>query len=108
MDLFFNPSVTETFGNVTVEAMASALPVVAAHATGSRDIVRHDVTGQLVDPGNASAFADALSAYCTDPALRRAHGLAGLEESRKYDWDAVNSIVHDCYCDLLAKRTRAA
>jgi phosphatidylinositol alpha 1,6-mannosyltransferase len=34
MDLFFNPSITETFGNVTLEAMACGVPVVAARATG--------------------------------------------------------------------------
>jgi phosphatidylinositol alpha 1,6-mannosyltransferase len=35
MDMLFNPSVTETFGNVTLEAMAAGVPVVAARATGS-------------------------------------------------------------------------
>src|SRR3546814_10679233 len=44
-DIFFNPSVTETFGNVTLEAMACGLPVVAARATGSASIVKHGQTG---------------------------------------------------------------
>ena len=35
MDVFFMPSVTETFGNVTTEAMAAGVPVVAARATGA-------------------------------------------------------------------------
>ncbi|MGO1305189.1 MAG: glycosyltransferase, partial [Sphingomonas parapaucimobilis] len=39
MDIFFNPSVTETFGNVTTEAMAAGVPVVAANATGAMDLV---------------------------------------------------------------------
>ncbi|HCY03340.1 MAG TPA: glycosyl transferase family 1, partial [Erythrobacter sp.] len=38
-DIFFNPSITETFGNVTLEAMACGLPVVAAGATGAASLV---------------------------------------------------------------------
>src|SRR3546814_12665446 len=44
MDILFNPSVTETFGNVTLEAMACNLPVVAAKATGSESLVDRDST----------------------------------------------------------------
>src|SRR3546814_8807009 len=39
MDVFFNPSITETFGNVTLEAMAAGVPVVAARATGPVDLI---------------------------------------------------------------------
>ena len=51
MDVLFNPSVTETFGNVTLEAMACGLPVVAAEATGSQSLVDDGVSGRLVPPG---------------------------------------------------------
>lgn len=44
-DIFFNPSITETFGNVTLEAMACGLPVVAAGATGSTSLVDDGTTG---------------------------------------------------------------
>src|SRR3546814_2054107 len=64
-DIFFNPSVTETFGNVTLEAMACGLPVVAARATGSASIVKHGQTGYLVAPGSISGFADQLPHFCT-------------------------------------------
>lgn len=47
-DIFFNPSITETFGNVTLEAMASGLPVVAAGATGASSLVNDGLTGRLV------------------------------------------------------------
>ena len=50
MDVFFNPSITETFGNVTLEAMASGVPVVAARATGAIDLIDEGQTGFLVDP----------------------------------------------------------
>ena len=60
MDVFFMPSVTETFGNVTTEAMAAGVPVVAARATGSVDLVEEGVTGFLVPPLDVTAYADAI------------------------------------------------
>ncbi|TCD02293.1 glycosyltransferase family 1 protein [Erythrobacteraceae bacterium CFH 75059] len=106
-DIFFNPSVTETFGNVTLEAMACALPVVAAGATGSASLVEDGVTGRLVPPDRPDAFAAALAPYCTDAALRAQHGKAGLERARTYSWDAVNQTVLDTYLRLLdARRAR--
>jgi phosphatidylinositol alpha 1,6-mannosyltransferase len=100
MDILFNPSVTETFGNVTLEVMACGLPVVAARATGSESLVIDGETGRLVRPGAISAFADVLAAYCADPVLRRAHGDAGARASALYDWDRVNQAVLDTYLRL--------
>jgi glycosyltransferase involved in cell wall biosynthesis len=104
MDVLFNPSVTETFGNVTLEAMACGVPVVAARATGSSCLVAEGANGTLVPPGSVTAFADALAAYVTDPALRAAHGRAGEERSRAYTWDAINSAVADTYRRLIRRR----
>lgn len=102
-DIFFNPSITETFGNVTLECMACALPVVAAIATGSQSLVTDGVSGRLVPPGDIKGFADALGAYCTDPALARAHGAAGEARAAEYGWDEVNSAVLDSYRRLVAR-----
>ncbi len=104
LDILFNPSVTETFGNVTLEVMACRLPVVAARATGSASLVKHGVTGRLVRPGAIQAFAEALEAYCIDADLREAHGRAGEAESARYDWDRVNQAVVDTYLRLIRQR----
>ena len=100
MDILFNPSVTEAFGNVTLEAMACAVPVVAADATGSRDIVKDGVTGALVSAGDVAGFVEALACYCSDPKLRTTHAESALDESRRYDWDTVNSAVLEQYVRL--------
>jgi len=101
MDMLFNPSVTETFGNVTLEAMAAGLPVVAARATGSQSLVTDGVTGRLVRPGACDRFCDALRTYCTDPEARRAAGQAGFEESQRYGWDEVNQELVDAYIRII-------
>ncbi|MHA7819113.1 MAG: glycosyltransferase family 4 protein [Erythrobacter sp.] len=111
-DVFFNPSVTETFGNVTLEAMACGLPVVAAGATGASSLVSDAVTGRLVPltgkkgdkAPDSEGLAEAIAPYCTDPALRMAHGRAGEERSLEYSWEAINQVVADTYIRLIEDR----
>jgi glycosyltransferase involved in cell wall biosynthesis len=105
MDMLFNPSVTETFGNVTLEAMACALPVVAASATGSQSLVADGVTGRLVRPGHIDGFADALAGYCQDEGARRAAGEAGARVSARYGWDQVNQALVDGYIRTIRQRS---
>jgi len=105
-DVFLNPSVTESFGNVTLEAMASGLPVVAAEAIGTTSIVRDGVTGILVEPGDAEGFADAIETYARDPELRAKHGKRGLAYARTQDWDDINSVVVKAYIRAIERRER--
>lgn len=107
-DVFLNPSITEAFGNVTLEAMACALPVIAAEATGATNLVRSAVTGILVDGTEPDEFADALAAYARDPELRRRHGEAGLATAQTMDWDSINSAVIRAYKHAIIKRQRLA
>lgn len=100
MDVLFNPSVTEAFGNVTLEAMACRVAVVAAAATGALNLVRDGETGRLIRPGDIARFADAIAAYQASPALRAAHGAAGETASLAYSWDAINQVVADTYLRL--------
>lgn len=106
MDVFFNPSVTETFGNVTTEAMAAGVPVVAARATGAVDLVEPGVTGFLAAPKNVGEYADAIERIVTDPALRRGMGEAGHDAARAYRWDAANNAVIAAYREVLAAHER--
>lgn len=101
MDMLFNPSVTETFGNVTLEAMAAGIPVVAASATGSQSLVTDGVTGRLIRPGARDQFCDALALYCRDETARVAAGKAGGEVSRHYGWDEVNQELVDSYLRII-------
>jgi phosphatidylinositol alpha 1,6-mannosyltransferase len=107
MDVLFNPSVTETFGNVTLEAMACGRPVVAAAATGSESLVDDGASGRLVRPGAIHAFAEALRGYVEQPELRTAHGAAGEARSLEFSWDRINQAVADTYLRLIRQKAAA-
>lgn len=104
MDVLFFPSTTETFGNVSLEAMASGLPVVAAAATGSQNLVANGRSGRLIRPGAVHQFAEALQSYISDAELRRAHGEAGERRSRDFSWDQINQVVADTYIRLIRQK----
>lgn len=101
MDVFFNPSITETFGNVTLEAMAAGVPVVAARASGAVGLVDDRRTGFLVPPRDVPAYADAIARLCEDANLRWHMGLAGHEDAKEYEWDRANQAVLDAYLRIV-------
>jgi glycosyltransferase involved in cell wall biosynthesis len=103
-DMLLNPSVTETFGNVTLEAMACGLPVVAARATGSLSLVEDMTTGRLINPGATEQFASALQLYCRDLDARATAGAAGRAVSERYSWDAVNRALVNGYLRVIRHR----
>src|SRR3546814_17407439 len=89
MDGFFNPSITETVGNVTLEAMAAGVPVVAARATGAVDLIVEGVTGFLVPPRAVDGYSRAIERIVGDPALRRQMGAAGTACAPGYHWEKI-------------------
>ncbi|MDR3635025.1 MAG: glycosyltransferase family 1 protein [Isosphaeraceae bacterium] len=103
-DLFAFSSLTETFGNVILEAMASGLPVVALRAGGVADTVRPDVTGTLVDPdAPAQHFADAVLSYVDNPVLRTRTAESAREYALGQSWTAIMDSLRDRYQALLAQ-----
>jgi glycosyltransferase involved in cell wall biosynthesis len=101
-DIFFFPSETESFGNVTLEAMASGLPCVCADATGSRSLVAPDETGLLAVPGRVAQFAAHLATLAGDAALRKRMGAAARERALGFSWDKTMARILGYYRDVLA------
>jgi glycosyltransferase involved in cell wall biosynthesis len=91
-DVFVFPSVLETFGAVTAEAMASGLPVVAFDAPGTRDQVVDGVTGILVRDQTAESLAEALAELLSSPERRAA--LATQARARAVESFSWPRVVH--------------
>lgn len=94
-DIFAFPSRTETFGQVVLEAMASALPVVGYDSPGVRDLVVSNQSGLLAGLNNLK-FEQALEALLADKDLRLKYGKAGRELSLGRSWD---KILADLSCE---------
>ena len=83
-DLFVLPSRSEAFPNALIEAMATALPVVATSVGGIPEVVRHGVNGRLVPPDDVEALAAAVCALMADPAAAAALGQAARRDVERH------------------------
>lgn len=100
-DILINPSVTEAFGNVNLEAMASGLPVVSADVPSAAALLTHERTGLLVEPKNAAAYAAAVEQLVLHPHRRRWMSAMASAAADGYDWNDVLAHVHRAYIDCL-------
>lgn len=94
-DVFVFPSVSEAFGNVVLEAMASGLPCVIANAGGSKDFIQNGINGFSCDPDNAHAFVDCIEKLLTQDTLHKQFQHLSLQNSKKLSWEKLASIYFD-------------
>lgn len=104
-DVFAFPSVTETFGQVVQEAMASGLPVVGYDAEGVRDQVRPKITGTLAAVGDDAGFTAALQRMIARPEERQAFGQAARQIAEQLTWHSVMEGLTDTYHEVIAQHT---
>jgi glycosyltransferase involved in cell wall biosynthesis len=88
-DVFLFPSETDTFGNVTLEAMASGLAVVAYDYAAAHQHISHGETGLVTPLGNAPAFVQAAVSVAAEHAYARAMGLRARAYAAALDWSTV-------------------
>jgi glycosyltransferase involved in cell wall biosynthesis len=88
-DLFLFPSLTETFGNVTTEAMASGLPVVAFDYAAAAQLIRSGYNGVLVPYGDSQAFVQAAAQLARSTMQRHTLGALARERACAQDWDDI-------------------
>jgi glycosyltransferase involved in cell wall biosynthesis len=96
-DILINPSTTEAFGNVNLEAMASGLALIGADSPAVRALIKHGTSGLIVPPRDIAAYADAVEALTADPDLRRRLAANAMESSKSYRWSAILDRVIDTY-----------
>lgn len=100
-DLFVFPSTTDTFGNVTLEAMASGLPVIAADSGVNRELVAEGA-GSWYPAGAPSALATHIARWGREPALRRQGGARGRELALSRGWEHIFDELFRDYRRVLA------
>ncbi|MBY0112731.1 MAG: glycosyltransferase family 1 protein [Phycisphaerales bacterium] len=83
-DLFLFPSVTDTLGQVVMEAQASGLPALVTNVGGPQEIVRHQQTGLVLSPDHQQAWVDAIVDLVADATKRKAMGQAAHEHLQSF------------------------
>jgi glycosyltransferase involved in cell wall biosynthesis len=93
-DILINPSTTEAFGNVNLEAMAAGLAIVSADVPSAKSLLRTPDLGLLVAPDDPAAYAEAVEDLILSPGRRRALGNAATSAASGYSWDeTLNSVI---------------
>jgi phosphatidylinositol alpha 1,6-mannosyltransferase len=101
MDIFLYPSLSETFGCVTLEAMACGVPPVAADATGSRDLILHGQTGFLCTPNRVEEMAQRVLDLVDDASQRLAIGQQAAIYAQNCTWERVLRQMIGYYQEIL-------
>lgn len=102
-DIFLFPSATETFGNVTLEAMASGAVPIVADAGGSKSLVENGANGLVAQSGDAKAFyLHALTLLKNSQKLKLLRS-AGIKFAQDYSWDKVFDRMFSQYQKLAGK-----
>lgn len=95
MDAFVFPSLTDTFGNVVLEAMASGVPAIVSAAGGPRFLVESGKTGFVAS--NAWGFASGIARLYHDRELRVSMGARARKAAERFSWDRVMEQVYQSY-----------
>jgi glycosyltransferase involved in cell wall biosynthesis len=101
-DLFLFPSLTETFGNVTIEAMASGLAVVAYDYAAAHQYIEHGRNGVLAGPRNVVEFTDLAVGLAGDARRIAALGARARETAVCIDWERVHHAFESALLDVVS------
>lgn len=100
-DIFLFSSLSETFGNVTLEAMASGLAVLAYDYAAARQFIQHGVNGFLANPNDANSFITESVLFIKDDVDLEKLRAQARQTTLEISWDKVTEKLEENYRDLL-------
>lgn len=108
-DIYLHPSVTETFGNVITEAMASGLAVSAFDYAAAHEFIQHGRNGLTAFPGDEETFFAHACRLAAEPRLRERLGAAARNTAEPLGWaEVVAGFENDLLEVVAAHRARTA
>lgn len=100
-DLFLFPSLTETYGNVTLEAMASGLGVAAYHCAAAAEVISPGVEGLTCPPGDEAGFIATAVDLARDEGRRQRMAACARARAETLDWDRIHDRFAAALVDVL-------
>ncbi len=108
-DIFVLPSLSESFGQVLLEAMSAGLPVIASSVGGIPEIVDHESGGLLIEPASSGAIVTAVKKLSNDPKRRHAMGVYNVQQVKtRFRWSAVAERYENLYYEALRSERKSA
>jgi sugar transferase (PEP-CTERM/EpsH1 system associated) len=105
MDVFVLPSISEGMSNTVLEAMSSSLPVVATRVGGNPELIEHERSGWLFEPGDVIALAAILERIGRDPSLRQKLGQAARRRAvQNFSLEGMLCSYRSLYVEFATKR----
>ncbi len=88
-DIFILPSVMEGMASVTLQAIASGLPIIVSRVEGNEDVLEEGYNGLSAEYNNPTDFADAIEKLIKQPELRKKMSKNSIEKSKQFTWESI-------------------
>lgn len=99
-DIFVLPSLSESFGIVLLEAMASGIPIVASNVGGIPSLIENGENGFLVEPKSPEQIADKIKLLLADSEVRAYIGRNNKKKSKNYSWESIAKELEMIYFEV--------
>ena len=88
-DIFILPSAMEGMASVTLQAIASGLPIIVSRVAGNEDVLEEGYNGLSAQYNNPLDFADAIEKLIKQPELRKKMSRNSIEKSKQFTWESI-------------------